>query len=938
MLSGGGRMGERMRAHDWAATPLGDPAGWPAALGTLVRVVLGSDQPMFIAWGPEHTLLYNDRYAPLLGRKDADALGRPLLDVWLEIRGDLEPLVERCLRGESIHSPDIVLMMERHGYREEAHFAFSYTPIVDADGAVCGIFCPCVETTGQVMAARSQLAERERLDRLFEQAPSFMAMLAGPDHVFELANPAFRRLVGGRDPVGLPVRRALPELEGQGFFEMLDGVYATAEPVDVTAHPVDLQRAADGPVERRYVDFVYQPMTDADGRVSGVFVEGFDVTDAVLAADALREAEGFNASLLEASSDCIVLLDLDGRILMVSPGGAAAMEVDDPQALHGRDWTDAWKGHGDVEAARAAVADARAGGIGRFQGFAPTLKGAPRWWDVAISAVGGEDGRPRRLVSVGRDVTERKRAEDALRALNADLERRVAERTGERNMLATLVESTDVMVLACDGDHRILAANRAMVEEFERAYGVRMRLGDDLLALLHDRPAERASVAAQWARGLAGEEFTVVHEFGDPARGRTHYEVKFSPLRDAAGRVVGAYHFVTDVGPRVRAEQELLDAQEALRQSQKLEAVGQLTGGVAHDFNNLLTVIRGSIDLLRRPNLADDRRARYMEAISETVDRASRLTAQLLAFARRQALKPEVFDAARNVEAVGEMLGTLVGARVEVVVDASAEPCFVDADPSQFDTAIVNMGVNARDAMGGEGRLAVTVRPVDQVPPIRSHPPVEGPHVAVSLSDTGGGIPAHVIDNIFEPFFTTKGVGQGTGLGLSQVFGFAKQSGGEVAVESEPGRGATFTLYLPRVSPPAGPRPREEAPEAQAGDDACVLLVEDNEDVGSFAGATLEELGFRTVLARDGQAALDLLAEDAQRFDVVFSDVVMPGMGGVELAREIGRRHPDLPVVLTSGYSDVLAAEGAHGLTLLGKPYSMDQLSSTLRRAQRRRG
>jgi CheY-like chemotaxis protein len=365
-----------------------------------------------------------------------------------------------------------------------------------------------------------------------------------------------------------------------------------------------------------------------------------------------------------------------------------------------------------------------------------------------------------------------------------------------------------------------------------------------------------------------------------------------------------------------------------------MEAVGQLTGGVAHDFNNLLTVIRGSVELLRRPNLAEERRTRYIDAISDTADRATKLTGQLLSFARRQALRPEAFDVAASIQSVAGMLGTLTGSRILIEVRSSAEACWVNADPSQFDTALVNMAVNARDAMQGEGRLTVSVEPTSELPALRGHPAAEGDFVAVSLTDTGSGIPPDQIGRIFEPFFTTKSVGQGTGLGLSQVFGFAKQSGGDVHVRSEIGQGATFTMYLPRVAAPARADAGRSAPEPLVdGGGACVLVVEDNPDVGAFATQALAELGYDTLLAPSGSAALAELAKDPSRFHVVFTDVVMPGMDGVELGQEIRRRHQDLPVLLTSGYSHVLAQNGTHGFELLHKPYSIEQLSRMLRKA-----
>ncbi|MCK1642423.1 response regulator [Bradyrhizobium sp. 157] len=379
-------------------------------------------------------------------------------------------------------------------------------------------------------------------------------------------------------------------------------------------------------------------------------------------------------------------------------------------------------------------------------------------------------------------------------------------------------------------------------------------------------------------------------------------------------------------------------AEEALKHGQRLEALGQLTGGVAHDFNNLLTVIRASVDLLRRPDLPEARRLRYIDAISDTVTRAAKLTGQLLAFARRQTLKPEVFDVGRTVQMLSEMIGTLIGSRIEIVILGPEEPCFVNADAGQFETAIINMAVNARDAMEGRGRLTIAVGMAASLPNSAPQPQHPYGYVAVSVADTGSGIPPDQFERIFEPFFTTKQPGHGTGLGLSQVFGFAKQSGGEVAVASEVGKGSIFTLYLPRT---AGSGKSRQTPAADAaaidGSGMSVLVVEDNAEVGRFATDALAELGYATTLVGNAVHALEELAAGAERFDAVFTDVVMPGMTGIELAQEVRRRHPDLPVVLTSGYSHVLSEHGSYGFELLQKPYSVEQLSRVLHRVGRRK-
>ena len=388
----------------------------------------------------------------------------------------------------------------------------------------------------------------------------------------------------------------------------------------------------------------------------------------------------------------------------------------------------------------------------------------------------------------------------------------------------------------------------------------------------------------------------------------------------------------------LEAEQrERQTAEEAMRQSQKMEAVGQLTGGVAHDFNNLLTIIRSSIDLLRRPNLPEERQRRYIDAVSDTVDRAAKLTGQLLAFARRQTLKPEVFEVGARLRAIADMLDAVTGAFVRVVTDVPQAPCFIEADPNQFETAIVNMAVNARDAIEGIGQFTLRLTCGVRMPPIRGHAGAKGPFAAVSLTDTGAGIPPETLSRIFEPFFTTKGVGKGTGLGLSQVFGFTKQSGGDVAVTSEVGKGTTFTLYLPEVERDASPVSDDERPDMPSdGAGHRVLVVEDNIEVGHFATQILQDLGYETTWAANAEEALERLGRDGAGFDVVFSDVVMPGMGGIALARELQQRLPAMPVVLASGYSHVLAEEGAHGFELLNKPYSADHLSRTLRRVIRK--
>lgn len=907
-----------IRDHDWASTPLGEPSTWPQSLQLLFSMCRSSPAISAVYWGPQFNVLYNDAYGAVLAERHPRVLGSPLSEVWPEIWHTLAPQVEAVLAtGKGFVTEHQPLTMTRNGQPEETFWSYSFSPI-PGEGGTAGIYVTALETTGQVVAEQRLAARTARQRRLFERAPGFIAVLQGPEHVFEFVNEAYLRLVGERETVGLSVREALPDIAGQGFFELLDGVYSTGHRHIAEHVPIQLQRSSDV-AEERFVSFIYEPIHDEAGEVTGIFVEGHDVTQTQHAQAALRESEEFNRRILASSTDCIKVLDLDGKLTFMSEGGQRVMEVSDFNAIQGCPWPDFWQDQGHLDAI-AAIEDAKAGRPAYFPGPANTMAGSPRWWDVRVSPILDAEGRPEKILSVSRDITAMRRSEEALQTLNDTLEAQVEERTRQRDR--AWKNSRDLQIVL-DTNGIIHAANEAWTTILGWCPGE--VVGRYHLDFNHpdDHPASDEALAIASAEALPIYESRSLHKDGS-YRWISWVAAPEDGLIYASGRHVTA---------EKEAAVTLAVAQEQLRQAQKLEAVGQLTGGVAHDFNNLLTVIKSSSDLLKRPALSEERRARYIGAISDTVDRAARLTGQLLAFARRQALQPRAFDVGQSVRTISDMVGSLTGARIQIVTRLSDEPCFVNADPSQFDTALVNLSVNARDAMGGQGQLTIRVWPEQDIPPVRNHEAVLGQFVAVSISDTGSGIPPEQMERIFEPFFTTKGVGQGTGLGLSQVFGFAKQSDGEIRVESRVGEGTTFTLYLPRVAQ-GEPAPNVAEPEPlMDGHGTCVLVVEDNMDVGSFATQTLTELGYSTVWSANAQEALAELAKDAGRFDVVFSDVVMPGMNGIELAQEIRARYPDLPVVLTSGYSHVLAQNGTYGFELLHKPYSVEQLSRVLRKA-----
>jgi len=546
----------------------------------------------------------------------------------------------------------------------------------------------------------------------------------------------------------------------------------------------------------------------------------------------------------------------------------------------------------------------------------------PRW---------DPNGKHIGFIGVAHDITAAKEAEIELRKLNETLELRIQERTAqlesrEAQMRAILETSHQYQgLLNQRGD--LLYANKTALA------GIRADASDVAGKPFWETPwfatteGMAQTVKDAFIAVMRGEEFRTEIAVRLPT-GDRHFDFGMRPLHDRDGSIVGAVPEAVDITERRKGE-------EALRQAQKMEAVGQLTGGVAHDFNNLLTIIRSATDFLRRRDLPDERRRRYIDAISETVERASKLTAQLLAFARRQPLKPEVFNVGAQVDSVAQLIRPLVGGRITIDVRIEDADCFAIADVGQFETALINLAVNARDAMNSEGQLTIGVSKVQMIPALRAQAPRSGDFVAVTIEDTGSGISPHHIDAIFEPFFTTKEVGKGTGLGLSQAFGFAKQSDGDIDVVSTPGAGATFTIYLPQAT-----RPSDEKIIAAIGNEQAsigrgyrVLVVEDNDDVGRFSTELLEDLGYSVKRAANANAALAILSQDEFSADLVFSDVIMPGMNGVELAGIIRDRYPGLPVVLTSGYSNVLAESAHSGFELIQKPYSVEALSRTLRKA-----
>jgi len=557
------------------------------------------------------------------------------------------------------------------------------------------------------------------------------------------------------------------------------------------------------------------------------------------------------------------------------------------------------------------------------------------WFTFSYSPVRDESGQVAGMFCAVSETTQKVLAErglreneQRLRSLNETLERRVAEAVAEGKLFADIVEGMDAFVQVVDLNFRWLAINRAAAGEFERIYGARPRVGDSMIDVLASQPEHQAAVKAIWMRALAGEEFTAVEEFGDPSRDRRAYEMHYSALRARDGRQVGAYQFVYDVTERLRDQERLHHTEAALRQAQKMESLGQLTGGVAHDFNNLLAVFASGLQILERSDGSP--RPRVFDAMRRAIARGTGLTRHLLAFSRRRPVNPESIDIVGHLKGMRTLLDGSLGGHIQVQMNLGEDVWPIEVDAGELELAVLNLCLNARDAMPQGGTITITAENVG----IADDADAANGLVELSVADTGIGMAPEIVTRAFEPFFTTKDVGKGSGLGLPQVYGFAQQSGGRVSIDSTVGAGTKVTLLLPRaLSAPVTERTTESSETAArtaAMRRGHILLVEDDKEVSALAVELLSSLGFAVTHVSSADAALGALA-NGRDVDVVLSDIMMPGgVSGLQLAREIRRRYPDLPVVLTTGYVEAAAGMEDDEFSLLTKPYTVESLADAL--------
>ena len=896
------------------------------------------------------------------------------------------------------------------------------------------------QLVAEVLRLRSQSAS---LAEMFEQAPSFIALLGGPEHRFTLTNAAYQRAIDHRDVVGRTVAEALPDAAAQGYVDLLDEVFRSGRTHRATGSRYDVQATPGGPVHERYLDFVYQPITDADGAVTGIFVEGHDVTERTLGEVALGENEARYRTLFESIEVgfCIIEMRFEGdravdyRIVEANPAfvrqtGAdvAGKWVSEFAPDLERHWFDTYGGV------------AQTGTPAHFEHYAEVFG---RWFDVRALRT-GEPGANRVAVFFS-DITERRSMEKRAEA-------------GERE-LRLITDALPVLISFIDADYLYRFANQAYDDWFFMP--PEQVVGQDVRVLLG--PEGYAARKSFMDQALAGE--AVTFELDWPHRdGRPRVaEIRYLPRRTADARVDGFHVFVQDVTARKQTEAELarqvaartverdriwqatsdmlcvanLDGyfvslnpawpsklgwtdaemkarpfldfvhpddvastlkaanglargeaqttfenryrhkdgrylwlswnavprdglvyasvrdvteikeqaevlrltEEALRQSQKMEAVGQLTGGLAHDFNNLLAGISGSLELMQtrmtQGRLGD--LDRYMTVAQGAAKRAAALTHRLLAFSRRQTLDPKPTNVNRLVTDMEELIRRTVGPSIhlEAVGLAGVWPALID--PGQLENALLNLCINARDAMPDGGRITIeTANKWMDDAGARKHDMPPGQYLSVCVSDTGTGMSADLMTKVFEPFFTTKPLGEGTGLGLSMVYGFARQSGGQVRLYSEVGEGTTVCLYLPRHYGEADEdevaRKLSEVERAEQGE--TVLIVDDEPSVRMLVTEVLEDLGYTAIEAADSVAGLRVLQSDV-RIDLLVTDVGLPGgMNGRQMADAGRERRPDLKVLFITGYAENAVLGNGYlrpGMQILTKPFVLETLASRIK-------
>ena len=873
---GGGEMGRMVREKDWAATPLGPIGSWSPTLRTTIGLCLASNLPISLAWGPGHVQIYNDGYWPICGEKHPHSMGQGFRECWASAWPVIGDAFEGALQGETSFLENQRMFLDRNGYLEETFFTFSFSPIRDETGGIGGLFHPVTDVTSRMLDERRtrallELAARTANAQSAEGALGLAAKsLAECDR--DLPFSLYYLLDRGRREARLIASTGLSP-----------GTRASPSLLDL-----DASDGTDWPVARVARSGQAEQIDDLVARFGPIACGPY----------------------LESPKSAFVLpihpAGGKGPIAIWIAGVSPRLPMKEP-----------YRAFCALVANGITLAVARA-----------TAHEAERQHGEARAEID--------RVAFVVDISERKRNALAFEKSQAQL--------------AALYASGVIGIVASDETGRVTEANDAFLgtvgySRDDLAAGflnwVAMtpsqwrKQRDTALAQVNARgvadPWKQEFVRKDGCRvpvlvGIAATDEKNTIGFVADLTERRLAEEAHSRLEEEAQ---------VETAGRERAELALGQMEEQLRQAQKMEAVGRLAGGVAHDFNNILSVVLTNSEMLLDDIGPESPLRVQVEEIRLAGKRAADLTRQLLMFSRKQVLEPKVFDLNRLLSGMDKMLRRLVGEDVDLISTPAATLAKVLVDRSSIEQVIMNLVVNARDAMPTGGQLAIETASVILDETYARHLEVTpGPHVVLAVSDTGLGMDRATQARIFEPFFTTKPLGQGTGLGLSTAFGIVEQSGGSIEVDSEPGKGTTFKVYLPLIEAAVDDERPSTLPPLMLTGSETILLVEDEDQVRSAARGILRRQHYPVIDAKNGNEALLLCEQHAGIIDLLLTDVVMPQMSGVELARRIAIKRPAIKVLFMSGYTDEAVirygALGA-GIAFVQKPFTTETLARKVR-------
>jgi len=961
-----GAAAERLRGAEMAGGSLGAPHLWPADLRALTGLMLAAKAPRFLVWGPSRLWFCNDACAELLGPDVLAAIGHPADQALAEVRPDLAMLFHNA------HDPGIAILIDGTG---DASFRIICTTLYDDEGTTNGLAGECVDIRrpGDRTAGVSEQEQRYRallaaadtgfciVELRFDNRETMIAA----DYRFVEINAAFERMTGFVGAEGRWIRDLMPDLQSQ-MFERYGRAARTGEPIrfehysEALGRYYDLQAFRIGDPDEHRVAILFNDITErrqTEARHAALVTLG----------DALRDLDDPDAIAYAAS-------EVLGRALGVSRVGYGVIDPVQETLTIGRDWTmpgvasiaglHHFRDYGsfinDLKAGRlVAINDARTDA--RTRDNAAPLEAVAARALVNLPLI--EQGEAVALLFANHARVRRWRRNDLLLIREvAERVRAATERARSERLSREREEQFRVFAEAVP-DHVWSACPDGGVEWINQRFfhdtGARPEELSGTVAcprLLHPDDLEDADRGWQEAlrTGIVYENECRMVQAGG---GYQWYLVRAEPVRDPHGAITRWVGTNTNIHERrthatelarlnatleeqvaVRTA-ELMEAEAALRQSQKMEAVGQLTGGLAHDFNNLLTNISGSLELLgirlTQGRFTDVER--YSAAAQAAARRATALTHRLLAFSRRQTLDPRPTDVNRLVTGMEDLVRRTAGPAVEVEFVAAVGLWPTLVDPNQLENALLNLCINARDAMPDGGRLTVETgnRWLD-VRAARERDLDPGQYISLCVSDTGTGMTPEVQSKAFDPFYTTKPLGLGTGLGLSMIYGFARQSGGQVRIYSEPDQGTMICIYLPRhlgeAEAPEVMPDLKRAPRADRGE--TVLIVDDEPTVRMLVSEVLEDLGYTAIEAADGAEGLRILQSDV-RIDLLVSDVGLPGgMNGRQMA-DAGRvARPDLTVLFITGYAENAVVGNGHldaGMHVMTKPFALEALATRIK-------